>query len=31
MNLIVWLPSLFGLGLVSMVLCLLFIHACERI
>jgi hypothetical protein len=31
MNLIVWLPLMFGLGLVSMVLCLLFINACGRI
>jgi hypothetical protein len=31
MNLIVWLPLLFGLGLGSLVLCLLFVDACERI
>jgi hypothetical protein len=31
MNLIVWLPLLFALGLVSLMLCLLFIDACERI
>jgi hypothetical protein len=31
MNLIVWLPLMFGLGLVSMLLCLLFINACGRI
>jgi hypothetical protein len=31
MNLVVWLPLLFGLGLVSMLLCLWFIDACGRI
>ena len=31
MNLIVWLPLLFGLGLASLILCLLFVDACERI
>lgn len=31
MNLLVWLPIMFGLGLVSLVLCLLFVDACERI
>lgn len=31
MNLIVWMPLLFGLGLGSLVLCLLFVDACERI
>jgi hypothetical protein len=31
MNLVVWLPVLFALGLGSLVLCVLFIDACERI
>lgn len=31
MNLYVWLPLLFALGMVSLVLCLLFVDACERI
>ena len=31
MNLIVWLPAMFGLGLLTMVTCYLFIDACERI
>jgi len=31
MNLVVWLPLLFGLGFVSLILCLLFVEACERI
>ena len=31
MNLIVWLPAMFFLGLVSMGLCYAFIGACEKI
>jgi hypothetical protein len=31
MNLVVWLPTLFLLGLISLGLCTLFIDACERI
>jgi hypothetical protein len=31
MNLLIWLPGLFALGLGSLVLCLLFIHACDKI
>jgi hypothetical protein len=31
MNLAFWLPFLFALGLGSLVLCLLFVDACERI
>jgi hypothetical protein len=31
MNLIVWLPPMFALGLVSMGLCLVFALACEQI
>lgn len=31
MNLMVWLPAMFLLGLVSMGLCIAFVTACERI
>lgn len=31
MNLVVWLPAMFLLGLVSMGLCYAFIGACEKI
>ncbi len=31
MNLIVWLPGMFLLGLTGMTLCLAFLSACERI
>jgi len=31
MNLIVWLPAMFVLGLVSMRWCYAFINACEKI
>ena len=31
MNLVVWLPVMFVLGLASMGLCLAFLAACERI
>ena len=31
MNLAIWLPSLFLLGIVLMVLCILFLKACEKI
>ena len=31
MDLAFWLPTLFGLGVVSMLLCLAFTEACARI
>jgi hypothetical protein len=31
MNLVIWLPAMFLLGLVSMGLCYAFIDACEKI
>lgn len=31
MNLATWLPGMFILGIVSMVLCFLFLEACEKI
>ncbi len=31
MNLVIWLPAFFGLGVVSMILCYAFISACEKI
>jgi hypothetical protein len=31
MNLVVWLPAMFALGLVSMGVCLVFALACEHI
>ena len=31
MNLTVWLPAMFSLGLVTMTLCFAFIGACEKI
>jgi hypothetical protein len=31
MNLLIWLPALFVLGLGCMALCVAFIDACERI
>jgi hypothetical protein len=31
MNLEIWLPAMFALGIVSMLLCLLFLKACEKI
>jgi len=31
MNLVVWLPAMFVLGLVSMGLCIAFVTACEKI
>jgi uncharacterized iron-regulated membrane protein len=31
MNLVVWLPAMFALGLVSMGVCLVFALACEQI
>ena len=31
MNLVVWLPALYVLGLVSMAVCLAFAEACARI
>ena len=31
MNLLVWIPMMFVLGLVLMGICLVFIRACEKI
>jgi hypothetical protein len=31
MNLYVWLPAMFALGLAGMGVCLAFVYACERI
>jgi len=31
MNLLIWLPAMFVLGIVLMALCYLFIEACEKI
>jgi hypothetical protein len=31
MNLAIWYPALFVLGVVAMGLCLLFVDACDRI
>jgi hypothetical protein len=31
MNLVVWLPAMFALGLASLGLCYLFAYACEHI
>jgi hypothetical protein len=31
MNLVVWLPAMFLLGLVTMIACYAFIGACEKI
>jgi hypothetical protein len=31
MNLLLWLPAMFFLGLATMTLCYLFITACEKI
>jgi len=31
MNLAIWLPSLFLVGIVLMALCILFLKACEKI
>jgi hypothetical protein len=31
MNLVIWLPALFALGLISMATCLAFTEACARI
>jgi hypothetical protein len=31
MNLVIWLPAMFVLGLGGMALCLAFLAACERI
>ena len=31
MNLVIWMPGLFALGLAAMGLCLLFLYACEKI
>jgi hypothetical protein len=31
MNLVVWLPAMFLLGLVTMIACYAFIEACDKI
>ena len=31
MNLAIWLPAMFLLGIVAMVLCFLFLDSCEKI
>jgi hypothetical protein len=31
MNLAIWLPAMFILGIVFMGLCYLFMHACEKL
>ena len=31
MNLVIWLPAMFALGIVSMALCYAFLIACENI
>lgn len=31
MNIVLWLPAMFGLGLAVMALCYAFLNACERI
>jgi hypothetical protein len=31
MNLVVWLPAMFALGLVVMALCYAFLNGCEKI
>jgi len=31
MNLYIWMPGMFILGIVCMALCLLFLKACEKI
>jgi hypothetical protein len=31
MNLVVWLPAMFVLGLAAMALCYAFLHGCEQI
>jgi len=31
MNLAIWLPGMFLLGIVGMVVCLLFLDGCEKI
>ena len=31
MNLLIWLPAMFALGMVTMILCYAFIGACDRI
>ena len=31
MNLVIWLPEMFLLGIAGMGLCLLFLKACEKI
>lgn len=31
MNLVIWLPSMFFLGIILMSICLLFVKACEKI
>jgi hypothetical protein len=31
MNLAIWLPAMFFLGIIGMVLCFLFLDGCEKI
>jgi hypothetical protein len=31
MNLVIWMPLMFGLGIFSMGLCFLFLKGCEKI
>lgn len=31
MNLLIWLPAMFVLGVLLMVLCVLFLDACEKV
>jgi hypothetical protein len=31
MNLVLWLPAMFGLGLAVMALCYAFLNGCEKI
>ena len=31
MNLVIWMPAMFALGVASMGLCLLFLYGCEKI
>lgn len=31
MNTLIWLPAMFSLGIVTLILCYAFIGACERI
>jgi hypothetical protein len=31
MNLVIWLPALFGLGLITMLLLIAFVEGCARV